>query len=442
MRETVLTFMSTRMWLPLALVIISFACSPPMLTGAEAAASSNPVTNVASGPDVAEMAEAVKPAISLEIEEEYNDNVYLVHSGTKSDFITRTSLVLAWKRTDPIWKVELNYRPSYAYYANTQERDELRHAATFLCGVTLVRDLLFFDVTDNYQRITLDPRRNTIGVSDFVGQTDANEFVVHPYLKRNLQELGVIEAGYRYTNSSISDAMATDRQSHEAYAKTELSFGKRLGIEALYRYRNELADTTSYDYHSNYVGMIVDYFFTPLIKAKAGVGVERLKTDMDTSENGTLWAYAVGYKPAESREVAYGYEQSYANTTTLGVYRIGRHKAALVFGRRAKISVEAESRLEEYLRDARRNRINAINASMTLPVSRSIEAKITGGYGISKYNPEDETVKRTIAEISGRWNASRYLAFRAMCRHVNENSNIDGKGFVNNVAMVGVNAEF
>ncbi|MBI5140575.1 MAG: TIGR03016 family PEP-CTERM system-associated outer membrane protein [Nitrospirae bacterium] len=441
MRESEVTLPAGSRWMPLARIIIAMTFALLSVVCVEAASDDSGAT-IAAGPDAVEMADAVMPAIRLDIEEEYNDNIYLVDSGKNSDFITKTSLVFGWKRRDPVWNFDFNYRPSYSYYADNHERDELRHAVTFVGGVAIVRDLLFFDVTDNYQRITLDTRRNTMGVSDFVGQTDANEFVLHPYLKRNLPDLGVVEAGYKYTNAESSEVTATDRQSHVADVKVDLSFGKRLGMEALYRYRKELADNTSYDYDSNYFGMVVDYYFTPAVLAKAGVGVEHIKTDLDTSGQGTLWLGAVGYKPAESRELAYAYEQSYANATTLGVYKIGRHRVALLFGRRAKFHVELESRLEEYLQEERRNRINAMNASMAFTVSRNIEAKITGGYGISEYDPENETVRRFSAEVSGRWNASRYLAFRAMCRHVDDDSNAAGRGFVNNIAMVGVNAEF
>jgi hypothetical protein len=347
-----------------------------------------------------------------------------------------------WKRADPVWSFDLNYRPSYAYYADNHERDELRHAVTFAGGLTIVRDLLFLDVTDNYQRITLDTRKNTVGISDFVGQTDANELVLHPYMRRTLPELGVVEAGYRYANTESSEAAATDRQSHVADVKLDLAFGKRLGVGAMYRYGKTFSDNTSYDYDSNYYGLVIDYYFTPLIRAKAGAAVERLNSDIGSAARGTLWTAAVGYKPAESREIAYGYEQSYANSTLLGVYKIGRHKMALLAGRSAKFHLELESRLEEYLREERRNRINAMNASLTFSIARNFEARMTGGYAVSQYVPENENVRRANVEISGRWNASRYLAFRAMCRHVNEDSGISGKGFVNNVAMVGVNAAF
>jgi len=123
---------------------------------------------------------AVSPSIA--VSEEYNDNVF-VSPDRRTDYITSLMPGIILSYNAPFWDWDLAYNFAYRYYARKSQEDDFAHSMSMHGLTRLIDDFLFLDISDNYSRVSLNIARDRTLESNFVNQSDSNNFTASPYLR-------------------------------------------------------------------------------------------------------------------------------------------------------------------------------------------------------------------------------------------------------------------
>ncbi|HMK43882.1 MAG TPA: TIGR03016 family PEP-CTERM system-associated outer membrane protein, partial [Dissulfurispiraceae bacterium] len=119
---------------------------------------------------------------SLTLSEEFNDNIYLTRTNRKSDFITGITPAARLLLDDPSLYANILGAYTYRIYARNTVQSNNPFYFNGLARAALISNNLYLEVSDIYQKVSLDPAQNFARESSFVNQTDSNVFTVHPYL--------------------------------------------------------------------------------------------------------------------------------------------------------------------------------------------------------------------------------------------------------------------
>lgn len=142
---------------------------------------------------------------NLSISEEHNDNIYLTKDNKKEDFITHVMPGFYSRYLTPLWDWRGTYQFDYSHYDFNNHGDEFVHYLDGAVNMRLIDNFMFFDIIDNFQRVSLYPYQNTQELSQFVNQTNRNIFRVSPYFKFNPTKTLTLTTGYQFSNTSYSN---------------------------------------------------------------------------------------------------------------------------------------------------------------------------------------------------------------------------------------------
>lgn len=210
----------------------------------------------------------VQPSIA--VSEEFTDNVYETKTGRTSDFISRAvpGFVLGYKA--PTLSGDLSYLFDYRYYARNSHEVEIAHTLSATAKLTAVKNLLFLDVSDQYQRVSLDVTRDATKDSLFVDQSDQNVATISPYLELHPMERVMVKTGYKYVDTRYFSSAAVDKYSHIAFLNITYELSNRWSLTADYTFTREIADVDNYDQHQTLGGFRYEYADKSFLFAQAG----------------------------------------------------------------------------------------------------------------------------------------------------------------------------
>jgi hypothetical protein len=237
--------------LSICIVITSFL----MLTG----------TSQAKGADF-----SINP--SLELSQEYTDNVFESSLNKRADHITRVQPGIALKYNAPLWDWDLGYAFDYRYYARGSRKDDTTHNVNAKGLVKLIDEKLFLELSDVYKRVSLDVTRDTTNESLFVNQTDQNIGTISPYLVLRPSERLTLKTGYRYVNTWYKDPQADNKQDHIGFINSSYELSAKFFLTGDYTFTREIPLRNSSFYrHEAYIGPRYEYAEKSFIYAQGGV---------------------------------------------------------------------------------------------------------------------------------------------------------------------------
>ncbi|MHB8121090.1 MAG: TIGR03016 family PEP-CTERM system-associated outer membrane protein [Desulfuromonadaceae bacterium] len=207
---------------------------------------------------------------SLAVSEEFTDNVFETPTDRTSDYITRVmpGLVMGYKA--PALEGDLNYVFDYRHYARDSRGDEVSHSLNAKAKLTAVANLLFLEVADIYQRVSLDVTRDTTRESLFVNQSDRNIITASPYFTVRPSERIPVKGGYRYTDTRYIDSLGIDKTDHVGFLDIAYELSRNFSLTAGYTFTREFADIDDFSQHQALGGFRYEYAETSFLFAKAG----------------------------------------------------------------------------------------------------------------------------------------------------------------------------
>jgi hypothetical protein len=207
---------------------------------------------------------------SLAVSEEYTDNVFETTTNRVSDYITRLLPGLVMSYRAPALTGNLSYVFDYRHYARDTHKDEITHSLSAKGNLTAVKNLLFLDVSDEYQRVSLDATRDVTRESLFVNQSDRNVATVSPYLTLRLTERIPVKVGYRFIDTRYFDSIGIDKIDHIAFLDIAYELSNRWSLTASYTFTRELADIDNFSQHQALGGFRYEYADKSFLFAQAG----------------------------------------------------------------------------------------------------------------------------------------------------------------------------
>ncbi len=195
---------------------------------------------------------------SLAVSEEYIDNIFETKNNKKDDFVTRLMPGIALEYNAPIWDWNLSYFFDFRNYAKNNRDNEYTHNLNVHGLTRVIRDVFFWDVTENYSRVSLNVARDTTRDSLYANQSDSNTFTTSPYFNFTLGSKTTLRTGYRYVNVWYKEAEGIDRRDHMGFADLTYAYSPRLNFTASYLYTLENS-RAPYNRHNSYVGFRYEY---------------------------------------------------------------------------------------------------------------------------------------------------------------------------------------
>ena len=224
--------------------------------------------------------------------ETYSDNIFLDPDNEEDDFITAVGVSLTGEVLWPTAGLELNYTPSYNWYAQNSEEDYWRHAARFTAWKEYRRNTRFefrnsflytqdpadssdvVDADDPLSRPDIESDRNRRGLNTYYTNVSEAQRVPSIWCRRS----GLWRAAL--SHSREVDSVAEDEDSDESdiwepFAGFAYWFNVRWGVEGngLYSHRDFKDRNDREEYTGNarlirqfgrHLGGFVDYRHTYL----------------------------------------------------------------------------------------------------------------------------------------------------------------------------------
>lgn len=196
---------------------------------------------------------------SLAVNQEYTDNVFETSANRVSDYITRAlpGIVMSYK--SPAFTGDLNYLFDYRHYAKNSRKDEITHTLGAKGYLIAIQNLAYLDVTDDYQRVSLDVARDVSQESLFLNQSDRNIVNASPYITLRPTDRTVLKAGYRFVDTRYFDSPAINKMDHIGFAELTHGLTERFSLTAGYTFTREQAKINDFNQHLAYGGFRYEY---------------------------------------------------------------------------------------------------------------------------------------------------------------------------------------
>lgn len=153
---------------------------------------------------------------SIAVSEEYTDNVFQTQTDKMTEFISHLTPGLAFEYRAPFWDLDLVYLLDYRYYARKTQGGQWGQFSHYLDtkgNLRVIDDLLFLDLSDTYQKVSLDVNRDTTAYSTFVNQADQNIVTVAPHIEFHPSANFLVKSGYHYTRESYMNGSSVNGSS-------------------------------------------------------------------------------------------------------------------------------------------------------------------------------------------------------------------------------------
>jgi hypothetical protein len=183
---------------------------------------------------------------SVIVSEEYNDNLFLTPTGLRGDFISRIVPGFTLTHNTSFWTWNINYTYDYRYYAKDTLPRDTTYTANLFEHTELINNAFYIDMTDAYQRVSLNVARNYTQESLFLNQTEENIFTVTPYLYLSSGPSQTIKMGYQYAATWYKDPTAIGSIEHVGYLSMSSPLSSNLAIMGDIRYTRGLNSLSGY----------------------------------------------------------------------------------------------------------------------------------------------------------------------------------------------------
>ena len=231
---------------------------------------------------------------SITVSEEYNDNIFLDPKQQVADYITHIIPGIRVLYLAPYWDWDIKYKYEHRYYANKTVTGDNPRDLDLTGNVRLIKDVLFFDVKDIYNRISLSPVRDYTQVSPRVNQTDQNILTLNPYIVLHPTTRTELKPGYQYRTFWYQDPTAIDKIVYTAYLDIKNELSQRLDLMATIRHED--TDTKNIDFTQNYFLIGPRYEYQEKSVAWFRVGVSKFTPDARDQEPRPIWDAGVIHK--------------------------------------------------------------------------------------------------------------------------------------------------
>jgi hypothetical protein len=328
-------------------------------------------------------------APSLLVGEEYNDNIYLDAEDEESDFITTINPSLNFYWSTRLVDLNLDWGLRFRYYLKNSEENEdsldQAQRARLDARFNLMHEVLFLDISDTYERVTIDESEKGAIGNDLVNLTDSNTLRINPYLQLQPWRTVITRLDYIYENVWYDDPEGIDSNTHTASLTVSKELtgkmtGRITGSHTIYRpksreerYIDDIDDAQDYDRNDATVGLTyrvterltldghygkawIEYknVDDPILGSGGGGDLSNGDITVDSlndfdDQDLDLWGINARYQLTEEVSFGGGYNVTTDHTVSEGMIKTEGVDAFLQYARRNRIALRAHATTDDYL---------------------------------------------------------------------------------------------
>ena len=381
---------------------------------------------------------------SIDLGQEYNNNIFLDPAVKEDDFITTVfpTLELQYVRSKYL-NIELEYGLRYLFYRHHSELNDTGTKETQnaqLQAQIKPSDNLLIDISDIYERVPVDIRREVAEGNVFFNKTERNTFTVSSSMTLRMTPFVTQTIGYRYINVWQGDDDLVDSESHFVYTYFNNRISSRINGTVKYEYltydanlKNNQDEISDYARHQG--SLKIQYRLSSQLNINAQVGQSWVDFNREDDVNITFWNAGIEYSFGSS-SVSVSYILSLEDSAKDGAFKNIRTDFSFVTGRAFSLTINPYYVTGKYLNVDREDEILGANLSISRSLSEKVNARLKGRLEKLSFLPEDEEVARYNAEISIDHILSRSISTNFGYTYNRSNSNIDANDYDNHIVRV------
>ncbi len=379
----------------------------------------------------------------LMMREEYTDNLYLDSDDEKSDFITTIAPGIMLRYDARLLEMELDYSLHFLKYLHADDEDEtsLRDTQRIrLNGTFLPRQDFSISFLDEYERVSIDNRRQIDEDNPFVNKSNRNRLVINPEYRSRYFATFEPVLGYSYENLEYEDPEGDDSDSHAVYfdlrkqinPKIDVTLGAR---QQFYRSdaQDEFGQDEDYD-RRDITGRLV-YRLSPALTLQAGGGKAWIDYQDREDEHALLWDLILDYQPGPRWRAGLVYREDFSQSVNEGLTRSKRFEANFAYLERWPTSLVLYAEKEDYQTEDREDRSVGGNFKFSVPFAGRLTLDLTGEASSWRFEPEDEDAFRYGAGLGASYRI-RIGTLSGGYRYRASNSDLDESDYKSNVVYV------
>ena len=385
---------------------------------------------------------------SLNLEEEYNDNLYLTDSNEEDDWITTVEpgfrLLFNNRSVDASIDYSLHYR---FYLDNNQENEEsfkdvqrANASALFFSGRPFTLQL-----SESISREALDDRRNNADYNDLVNRTTVYHTVVTPQYRLEFDPTLALVLGYGYDRKDYVDPQGNDTEEHSGRVNLEKTLSSATTVYGGYAYRVFNSDDPAKDFDRQDYNLGLRHQVGARTSVALQGGFSNIEYDSGFSTDSITWLGELSYQLSPAVVLALSYSQDFSVTVSEGVTKA---QDAAFSANYEKDELTADTRLywtnSDYVRQNRTDDVYGWSVGFSNHYSKAFTFNVDGELEYAQYQEAglpDEDVYRLTLGTSLDYEYRRFLASLGY-RHRINNSDIDGNDYTNNIITLSGTVRF
>jgi len=397
---------------------------------------------------------------SISVGEVYDDNIYLEFNDATSDYITEVSPGLNLNILSPKMEFEVEYIPTFVWYAKEDGNNTVRHAGALTFGRDLTQHLRF-DITDTYL-FTEEPINETVvgaeGVSVRVNPHERYPYQINTGSASLSYLFGAennLTAGYRNEIFDTKDKdfddfrVPDDRMLQTPFATLAYWFNIKNGIELIYEFvKADFRRKDDFVPRSNYTGNWAEirylYRFTPHTTGSVRYDYTTRAFDREI-EDYTLHEASIGldhaFSPDLSVALAVGYiaqRNEFFDNRSVPSYEASLTKTFA----RGSFTISGSSGVTEEILDTRGRGLSRYwraGAGVEYQILEPLRANVGGYYDRNRNELHSEWETWT-GNCGLVWEFLRWYSLSLDYRHIDRIDDVELLGYTVNRVTLMLNA--
>ena len=328
---------------------------------------------------------------SVTVREEFDDNVLLTNTDKKSDFITRAAptFSLAYKTQD--WDFSMDNTFSFWHYArggNSSYSDNL----ALTSKLTVLKNLVYFDVTDTYANVVVEPKAPSSDANLNVNRTDSNVLNASPYIQYEIDARSMVRAGYVYTNIWYRQN-GVNRQQHKGFLNAEHKLTPLLDVVLGAEYMTDRPEGAQPSDNQKAISATIKYDLDPRTKVDGTAGYRWLSFSNSLARNAPTYNAGISYSFAELSKAEFRAQSDFAPTALNGFAETARQEIRVIYGVSAISTLNGSiyHREVDYTEINRKDKAYGLSAGFDFSPMERTKVHLSGSYEKDDFLPEHQS---------------------------------------------------
>lgn len=349
-------------------------------------------------------------APSIQLVEEYNDNIFLSAAAEEDDWITTIvpGVKVQWQTS--LLDFDLDYGLNFIYFHDNSAENEVdfKDVQRVKSSLTLFPQENFnIEASETIQRVEIDERKPGIADNEFTNKTSEYRFFLKPqYLWQPTQRFKTL-LHYQLEDVRYQSSQGDDSFRHGIHLRLEQEVSARLKLVGGGHYEKLSARRyEDSDQQQLYLGFENQLATALLFKAQLGstwIDFEDRSRERTTTANVTL-----EYQPSTRLLASLQYLRSVESSVSRGVALIERYEAHLHYVRRLESDLSLFWSDAQFYEENSRDRSQGALLQFSLPLSATLIAGMDGSYTEYEFDPESQDAWKVEAGASMTYQRQQY----------------------------------